>query len=362
MPNTSTRAQWRAITYGTIGVTIAVVATLIVNQHYRIPARQLLASVFVHRSVPAMLDLNNKHLPIERYLFTSRQRGELSQARLTLAERCLVQYGLSIPRPDLENDELGPTDGDSRAANTMANTARRYGITDPALAARYGYRSTPDTAPDHDYPEPQLSAAVYLVLTGEGTDGTYPKSKSTTQGQRTVTYLGMPIPEGGCLAEATRQLGSTSGNIGDGQLSNEVNMESFSRTMAEPNTAKAIHAWSACMQEAGFSYPDPLQAPGPQFADTDEATPEEIAVAVADVECKRRTNLVGYWYTAEWQYQERAIRSHAAEFERIFQEHQTMLTRARAILSKPPSDAGGAGERKNPPQNNRSTSHLLSIQ
>lgn len=317
---------------GAITIAGAIALGLLVGNCGDASAGRPTAPVTTDRSAPSMLDLSGRRLPIERYLLTDRQLGELSRARTFLAANCLSRYGLTLPPAVFDS-------GTTPAADTSssANTAHRYGIADPTAAARFGYHPPPGTpTPPPHRPEPRLSAAVELVLTG--------KNGALSSPESTTTYQGRPIPEGGCMDEATRRLGTRSGTIGDAQLANDVNLDSFARSKTEPATAKAIHAWSTCMRAAGFEYADPTEAPGPRFGDAPRATSEEIAVATADVACKRRTNLVGYWFTAEQAYQERAIRNQGAKFEQIRQELQTKTTLARIVLETGKTVGGDPGE------------------
>lgn len=278
-------------------------------------------SVLASRTAPAMLDLSSHHLPIEEYMLSDRQIEELERARIALTVSCVARFGLNLP---WKVSDARP--GRAADNSSSVNLSRRYGITDPAVAARFGYRLPPDSSTSTlSPPEPELPAPMELVLTGgkPGTTGT----------PRAVTYRGRRVPDGGCMGDAVRRLGVRSGGVGDADLTNRVNQESLDRARGEPATAKAIQAWSACMRTAGHDYADPFQTPGPRLEKTSTATRAEIAVAKADISCKRQTNLVGYWFTAEQAYQQLTIGEHATEFERIRRDLRTTVGRARAVLA-----------------------------
>lgn len=84
----------------------------------------------IHR----LLAVDSLVLPIERYLFTDRQVGRVLRARAVLTASCMRRYGHTWPVPAsaAETGTLNP-----------ANTAHRYGLTDPVAAARYGYHPAP---------------------------------------------------------------------------------------------------------------------------------------------------------------------------------------------------------------------------
>lgn len=313
------RGRWPT-TPGMTGMTVVLVAGL-VTSGCSAGAERSPESVLAGRTVPAMLDLSGHRLPIEEYMLSDRQIDELERARITLTVSCVARFGLTLPWK-VSDARSGRVAG----SNSSVNLSRRYGITDPAVAARLGYRVPPDSSTSTlPPPEPELPASMELVLTG-GNPG-------TTGTSRAVTYRGRRVPDGGCMGDAVRRLGVWSGGVGDAELADRVNQESLDRARGEPATAKAIRAWSACMRIAGHDYADPFQAPGPRLEKTGTVTREEVVVATADINCKRRTNLVGYWFTAEQAFQQLTIGDHATEFERIRRDLRTMVGRARAVLA-----------------------------
>jgi hypothetical protein len=65
------------------------------------------------------------------------------------------------------------------------------------------------------------------------------------------------------------------------------------------------------MRAAGYSYDSPMApAADPRFRGP--LSPAETGTAVADVDCKGRTNLVGVWFTVESEYQRPLVHDHAA--------------------------------------------------
>ena len=73
-----------------------------------------------------------------------------------------------------------------------------------------------------------------------------------------------------------------------------------------------VEAWSACMGERGFDYPDPVSAEfDPRWGGgTASVTPEQIATATADMDCKTETNLVGIELAVQSAYDQEYIESH----------------------------------------------------
>lgn len=274
------------------------------------------------QAAPVLLDPSDRALPIERFLLTTGQRRELTAAQYVLAARCVARYGLPFTPPAMPSGWANPRE----AAGTSANTARRYGVVDAGAAARAGYH-LPGPGPSSGHDEPQPTAEVLTLLTGVATRGSGVKPDVPA-----TTFRGRPLPPGGCMAEAARALGRRTGDLDDEPLAREVNSSSFDRTMITPSVVQAVTAWSSCMKKSGFSFASPVAAPGPQLMSQEQAGVEERAIAVADVACKRATNLVGTWFAAETSFQGEALRRHTGEFARIRSEIAISMDRAHTLL------------------------------
>jgi hypothetical protein len=112
-----------------------------------------------------------------------------------------------------------------------------------------------------------------------------------------------------------------------------MSMDSFGYSRGQPPVRAAITRWSDCMKQHGFDYPDPF-APirDPRFeARRLAASATEIAAAMADVDCKRRGNLVGTWFTVERSYQQSLVAENRAGLELLRQANNAELAAARAL-------------------------------
>lgn len=84
------------------------------------------------------------------------------------------------------------------------------------------------------------------------------------------------------------------------------------------------------MERAGFDYStiwDPNDQAWPE-----PVTDEEIAVAIADVECKQETNVLGVWMAVEAAYQVSAIRQHENELDALRIELSAEVANATQVL------------------------------
>ncbi len=83
---------------------------------------------------------------------------------------------------------------------------------------------------------------------------------------------------------------------------------------ADPRIKSVMTGWSDCMSREGFDYATPVAAfQDPQWLTTNgAASPQEIAVASADLSCKRETNLVGISLTVQREVDDAYIYEHQA--------------------------------------------------
>ncbi|WP_147375529.1 hypothetical protein [Jiangella rhizosphaerae] len=249
---------------------------------------------------PGEADAAHLALPIEPYLVGPDDAAVLDRATVTLVERCLRRFGedADLPVPD-PGPRLGPTE-------------RRYGLTDPAVAATHGYH----LAGDATRSGPAPVAVDDTVLLGATTPG--------------ATVAGLAVPEGGCVGEASRAVG---GAPGSAEIVQRINADSVSGAMTDPRVVAAFAAWSACMADAGYDYDDPWQPPADGWLEDATPSTEEIAVATADVACKESTRLVAIWHHVDVELQEELVAAHEAELALVERDNRRRLEAAREVLA-----------------------------
>ncbi|WP_157597452.1 hypothetical protein [Streptacidiphilus rugosus] len=228
-------------------------------------------------------------LPLEAYMESYDQEQTISAALAKAETSCMAGYGFSYS-PDQQA-------GSAPLSSDDANMPRRYGITDRAQAAQYGYHVAGDaTSPQ---PPAPLSPQEHLVLTGASAGGRVPASLPT--------YAGRAIPAGGCAGAAGRKLGVTF----DTSLADKLAYDSLNQSQASPRVQTALRQWSQCMHSHGYEVDVPFHAPtlAPSSAGP-SASRQEIAVALADVDCKASADLVRTWFTVECAVEQQQIEQH----------------------------------------------------
>ncbi|WP_405016079.1 hypothetical protein OHV05_02430 [Kitasatospora sp. NBC_00070] len=256
-------------------------------------------------AVPEVRSGADIRLPFDRYLMTPEQRRTVTLAEQRIARTCMSRFGFDWPVPDLPAVPAGSTN------------ARRYGVLDPAEVAQLGYHPPADPAPPAAPP------------------GTSPEMMMVYGGRGGVSELaGRPIPDGGCLGEARRELGIGAVGLGSPEL-NRISTDSFTQAQHDPRHAAVNAAWSACMKQSGYAYADIWRANNdPRWSDR-QPSALELATARADVACKLSTRVPTVLLTIETELQTTAIRRHAGALDRAGTHQAETVTRAAALLARP---------------------------
>ncbi len=227
------------------------------------------------------VDVRALVLPLDPYLVDPRQERLLEQAKARLTITCLKEFGFAVEMPQ------------ALAPKVITRNERRYGLVDETGAAATGYH-VPRADEAQPRQDPQLTPEALAVLRG---------TASGSPGGKT-------IPPGGCDAEARRRLGDGAAGSIDRDLAQRLSAEAHKKSEADSRVRAAFGQWSGCMKRSGFDYKDPWAANDDRVFSTESATPEEIRTAVADVRCKRETNLVATWIAVDTAYQKRFVDQH----------------------------------------------------
>jgi hypothetical protein len=236
-------------------------------------------------------------LPLDAYMLDARSEAIVTYATSLIAAKCLARFGYQVVPPPLVEGRPGHPD--------------RFGITDEAEARRYGYHPPPSRLAGPRR-EPELPPGAYAIMHGE--------VARSEAGQ---------VPEGGCLGEGRRALGSASAE--SFALPFALAGEATARARQDRRLLAAFDDWRDCMSKRGHDYPDPWKANDDvRWQGSNVATATEREVAVADVTCKRETNLINIWMAVEAAYQTRSIEENETRLDEV---KQTMDAELRAATS-----------------------------
>ncbi|WP_333777712.1 hypothetical protein [Streptomyces sp. IBSBF 3136] len=268
------------------------------------PTAQRAAAAPEVGTVPTLDNTRARKLPVEKYLISPQENAKIESARSALMTSCMKRFGFTFKpaTPDY--------------GQKWDQTSHRYDPTDPALAAAHGYhgpRRGTQAGAQRPARKP-MSSAMEVVL-GHGLGAPTPPGGATPPADG--KYHGLTIPKGGCMGEAEAKLTRGGGIIQDAPGAVDINFKDYVRSMADPKLKAAFAKWSSCMKEKGFSYPTPEAAVKDPAWNSPKPSKHELATAAADVDCKRRNNVVGTWFAVEAAYETRDIQSDIKKMTRI---------------------------------------------
>ncbi|MEV1089814.1 hypothetical protein [Streptomyces microflavus] len=263
-------------------------------------------------------------LPLDSYFASSAQAQMLDRAQDVLKKQCMKRYGFSYAPPPLP--EVVPVKG----------IGNRYGIADPADAANFGYGG-PDVATQAD--DPPLGEDEAAVFNGpdELDPDSLPNSQEEVDDLPASTgnanlVNGLVVPPGGCIRESFLKLYAPRAGAVDILFTQDLERESFARSRADSRVKDAASAWSACMGRSGYEVSDPMN-PGKELNLTEDLSGEKAtAIAVQDVECKKRANLIKIWFAVESSYQHEVLKREADTLKRAKAEHHERIRFAESLV------------------------------
>jgi hypothetical protein len=224
-----------------------------------------------------VVDMRTFTLPLAAYELTEDQMLAAYTARNMLIVRCLKRFGFTIVPPQAPPPSPG------------GPNERRYLIVSADRARLYGYK-WPEITNLKRPVEPELPPGAEAALTGDGAS----------------QVGGVPVPKHGCMGEAETTLGAAQDEAGE-LLIRDLANDAYLAMQQDSRVVAATRRWGQCMLRSGFHYQDPAHAnDDPAFA-TSVATPAEINTAVADVACKKESNIINIQAAVETALQNRAI-------------------------------------------------------
>jgi hypothetical protein len=259
------------------------------------------------RAAPAVPEVDAAaralHLPFDRYKLSTLDIHTIEHAEDLLVRECMRDHGLDwqmLPPP-------GRQDPDPR-------NRRRYGLIERELAERFGYHIPPLS--------PKLAER----------EAVWTQRDRLPLAERAAAYGS--DGRGGCASRARDALREDLPKVDETRLY-DYSGAALDASQRDPAVVRVLDEWGACMAAADFRYPTPAAAfDDPDWAASSRPSAREIAVAEADVRCKRRTHLVEAWSAAETRIQLEVIRAHPADFAGFRMVKDTHLAAARGVIRK----------------------------
>ncbi|MEU7298862.1 hypothetical protein [Streptomyces sp. NPDC007206] len=255
-----------------------------------------------HR-VPRNGLVKGMRLPVEDYMLSNADTAQVEDARSAVESSCMQREGFTFNPPSARDTVPAGYD--------EANMERRYGLIDDAVARTHGYQLPGAADPSQEQAE---------------SDAEEKAENRTDAWDKALDEV--------CIPEANKKIGIINPTDPAGELS----AQSLEATKTQAPVAKALAAWSSCMNRAGYSLRSPLDAPAafpPAAAGHTVTKPSqaEEKTATADVTCKKSSRLVAVWYKAEVAYQTKQIAPHKEQLQAQKARNTKLVDNARAVLA-----------------------------
>lgn len=266
-------------------------------------------------ALPTQTHIQISRLPLTLLLTHSPREKAISvQAEDILVRKCVEANGFEYPAAEFVPAPV---------------TNRRYGLIDRVAAATVGYAlpkpiHTVDPVAAYYETLPQRRKPAYEVaLFGDDeSPGCLEKARQH-------------------LAGSKRALDSLDRAFNRLQL---LGLEVWNEARMDNRVAGALQRWSGCMRSFGFeSVSDPFEAA--DLAATDNNYTNDLDMAVAEVVCKERIDLVETWSNVEAEYQRGAMREHQALIDTYQLVRRAMYVTAKQLVA----NCGGVGSREQGP-------------
>ncbi|ROV65351.1 hypothetical protein D3105_27885 [Streptomyces globisporus] len=262
---------------------------------------------------PGHLDAAQITTPLDAYLPSPEENYTLKKARVLLVNSCMRELGYAQNPQPL-----------SRFSGEAYLEHGEFLVVPLEQAERYGYKKPPEGKD-----------------AGAGAESRYGKSVTDTQGSlltgKVPTFNGKKVPAEGCEGEALRIItkgaataeevtmpdgsaaGSGKGGFGEGYAEMVVSSargKAMAKVREDSRFQDVTELWSDCMEKQGYDYDSPSSAwNDKKWADASRAGKQEIAVAVADMGCKKKVNYLGVGIAVETAYEKQVIEESAEVLE-----------------------------------------------
>ncbi len=217
--------------------------------------------------------------PLDPVMFPDpTELATLTSAAEALITTCMAEHGFTYV----------PGDAFPRR-RTAADAQYTYSVTDPAVAAEFGFhpaswveevRSASGSRPS---PVPGYDEALF---------GQKDKTEVTDdQGTVIATY----DPDS-CVGRAKDSVTPDwAAQERTFTIAADILLDVADRVQQDDEVTAAMKDWSTCMRDRGFTYSSPMEANGDERFGTDLPTAEEIPVAVASAQCQHDSGLLRTW-------------------------------------------------------------------
>lgn len=266
---------------------------------------------------------------LHQYFLNPVEYATVSHAVELLTADCVNRFGFEYTVPEFTEAVRRIQESENES------DGRLYGITDSTAAKQYGYMpaSLYETEPTGPETPGSDSAAFNLVFSGGELLGGYGDQTPDSPGE----IDGLRIPPGGCLGDAWFTVAGTYNGFVP-QLARQLWIQLEDRTRSDSRRRTAVSDWSSCLAESGYRVTDPLRDEGDiqraqEARDEDSpATTAEVKLALADIACKEKVDLVKRLNSIDQEYAKESVEKNQLALHEERERLDTMLKNAGNIL------------------------------
>jgi hypothetical protein len=266
-------------------------------------------------------------MPLEAYEAISTQQQEvLAQASNLITQHCMAAKGFSDTSPASEPF--------SSVASLEAIEVGGAGLTSASQAKTFGF-ARPKGPGLGTAGGPAIIGFVGVSVFGDALK----VGRAYTQALLGFTpgVGGAPGSHESCLQQGSQAVYGPANGTPASDPVPQIAQQSVGFTTSDPRIHAVERAWSACMAHRYYHYSSPSQV-----EDRHWPTPPhkaEIRTAVADVQCKARTNFLNTWLAVEAGYQAALIGRNLTALSQLQANFTPLLRRAETALA----EANGLG-------------------
>ncbi|MGW2255431.1 hypothetical protein ACWCXH_35430 [Kitasatospora sp. NPDC001660] len=279
--------------------------------------------------VPVITDPGQITLPTDSYLPTAAKVNQIQRAKDAVIAQCMQKFGFSF-RGTLVMDLANAPGRGPKELSTV------YGGFDVAGVKAKGYNLNIDGSAAIDQQMAQRGGSPQQEPVTPDYQKALTGNDPSTR-QPVTSVAGQPVSPGGCSAAGNKALD----NVVAGTATTVLPDGGPVVPQTDPRLVAAFAKWSDCMKAKGYNYPDPVAAVSdkkwhsiegrPEKVPT--ASPEEIAVATADVQCKLDNNTVGTAVAVQTAYAKRYIESHVTQLAAFRKQLDDALAKAAQLVA-----------------------------
>lgn len=260
-------------------------------------------------------------LPLDAYELSDDANATVVAAQEHLIARCMKAQGF----------EYEPAEDSEAPPKQVGVTDEAYGLSEFADAARFGYAGE------------DINERIRALREGEGI-----RAEVSPAYLEALTGNADPAASGGqpkgCMGEAAATLnGEGAPSLAVLNVIGQIAVDAAARTRSDPAVLDGFAAWSDCMAEAGYEFAspsEPSQTVPQVIIDINDLqsvpapSETEVAMALADQDCKRQVGLFDIWVEAEERYQREGIAQHESVLSEYESAVYARVATARRVLEQ----------------------------